>query len=181
LPGLMSRRVIGVIATDRSTFNAVIAARGAVLAAHRRSRLFSMQRATCSSPGGSRELIIIRGANHYPQDIGTRSKTRASALSPHGGAAFRDPRPRPAMTARRGAEVERSPSSPGGARRARRPDPRGRRCRARHVPYAIALLRPGALPKTTSGKIPAWLSRRLWLEGGLDICRAGFARRGPAW
>ena len=36
------------------------------------------------------------------------------------------------------------------------------------VPYRIALLRPGALPKTTSGKIQRALSRQLWLEGSLD-------------
>ena len=32
---------------------------------------------------------------------------------------------------------------------------------ARH----IALIRPGALPKTTSGKIQRGLARKLWLEG----------------
>jgi acyl-coenzyme A synthetase/AMP-(fatty) acid ligase len=36
------------------------------------------------------------------------------------------------------------------------------------VPYRIELLRPGALPKTTSGKIQRALSRQLWLEGSLD-------------
>jgi acyl-coenzyme A synthetase/AMP-(fatty) acid ligase len=36
------------------------------------------------------------------------------------------------------------------------------------VPHEIALLRPGALPKTTSGKIQRALARRLWLEGGLE-------------
>ena len=36
------------------------------------------------------------------------------------------------------------------------------------APYEIALLRPGALPKTTSGKIQRTLSRRLWQEGSLD-------------
>ena len=34
------------------------------------------------------------------------------------------------------------------------------------VPHRIALLRPGALPKTTSGKIQRALSRQLWLGGG---------------
>ena len=36
------------------------------------------------------------------------------------------------------------------------------------VPHEIALLRPGALPKTTSGKIQRALARQLWLTGGLD-------------
>jgi acyl-CoA synthetase (AMP-forming)/AMP-acid ligase II len=36
------------------------------------------------------------------------------------------------------------------------------------VPFEIALLRPGALPKTTSGKIQRALARQLWLTGALD-------------
>jgi hypothetical protein len=36
------------------------------------------------------------------------------------------------------------------------------------VPFEIALLRPGTLPKTTSGKIQRALARQLWLEGGLE-------------
>ena len=36
---------------------------------------------------------------------------------------------------------------------------------ARH----IALIRPGTLPKTTSGKIQRSMTRRLWLEGRLDM------------
>jgi len=35
---------------------------------------------------------------------------------------------------------------------------------ARH----IVLIRPGALPKTTSGKIQRSLARRLWLDGNFD-------------
>ena len=40
------------------------------------------------------------------------------------------------------------------------------------VPYRIALLRPGTLPKTTSGKIQRSLTRKLWLEGKLDYLTA---------
>jgi len=36
------------------------------------------------------------------------------------------------------------------------------------VPYEIALLRPGALPKTTSGKIQRALARQLWLTDALE-------------
>ena len=35
---------------------------------------------------------------------------------------------------------------------------------ARH----IVLIRPGTLPKTTSGKIQRSLARRLWLDGDFD-------------
>jgi acyl-CoA synthetase (AMP-forming)/AMP-acid ligase II len=40
---------------------------------------------------------------------------------------------------------------------------------ARH----IALIRPGTLPKTTSGKIQHALARQLWLEGRLELLDAG--------
>ena len=40
------------------------------------------------------------------------------------------------------------------------------------VPHEIVLLRPGALPKTTSGKIQRNLTRTLWLEGRLDYLTA---------
>jgi len=40
---------------------------------------------------------------------------------------------------------------------------------ARH----IALIRPGSLPKTTSGKIQRSLARKLWLEGRLQMLDAG--------
>jgi acyl-coenzyme A synthetase/AMP-(fatty) acid ligase len=34
--------------------------------------------------------------------------------------------------------------------------------------YAIKLIRPASLPKTTSGKIQRSVARLLWQEGGLD-------------
>jgi acyl-coenzyme A synthetase/AMP-(fatty) acid ligase len=40
---------------------------------------------------------------------------------------------------------------------------------ARH----IALIRPGSLPKTTSGKIQRSLARKLWLEGRLNMLDSG--------
>ena len=43
-------------------------------------------------------------------------------------------------------------------------DPRGRYRSARTVRRHIVLIKPGALPKTTSGKIQRSLARRLWLE-----------------
>jgi acyl-coenzyme A synthetase/AMP-(fatty) acid ligase len=42
---------------------------------------------------------------------------------------------------------------------------------ARHV----VLIRPGALPKTTSGKIQRGVARQLWLENALDLLTADFA------
>ena len=118
--------------------------------------------------GRIKDLIIIRGINHYPQDI---ERTVQSL------------RQRVARKLRRGLfragrtwrgelvivqEVERT------ARHAIDPDEIKGQIReavadshelsARH----IALIRPGALPKTTSGKIQRKLARRLWLDGGFE-------------
>jgi acyl-CoA synthetase (AMP-forming)/AMP-acid ligase II len=119
--------------------------------------------------GRIKDIIIIRGANHYPQDIEHTVETAHPALAAHGGAAF-------AVTDEHGEErlvvvqeVERS--------QRHHADPTQLQVRIREavvsehdiVPFAVILLRPGTLPKTTSGKIQRAQSRRLWLEGGLDI------------
>ena len=118
--------------------------------------------------GRIKEVVIIRGANHYPQDIEHTVQGCHPALRRHGGAAFTVP-----TTARRERlvvvqEVERT------YRHRIDIDEIVGRIReavvSEHeiVPYRIALLRPGALPKTTSGKIQRALSRQLWLEGSLE-------------
>jgi acyl-CoA synthetase (AMP-forming)/AMP-acid ligase II len=119
--------------------------------------------------GRIKDIIIIRGANHYPQDIEHTVETAHPALAAHGGAAF-------AVTDEHGderlvvvQEVERS--------QRHHADPAQLVGRIREavvsehdiVPFAVTLLRPGALPKTTSGKIQRAQSRTLWLAGGLDI------------
>jgi len=118
--------------------------------------------------GRIKEIVIIRGANHYPQDIEDTVQSCHPALRRHGGAAF---------TIREGdgpeklvivQEVERT------ERNRIAPDEIIGQIReaivSEHeiVPHRITLLRPGALPKTTSGKIQRALSRQLWLAGSLD-------------
>jgi acyl-CoA synthetase (AMP-forming)/AMP-acid ligase II len=118
--------------------------------------------------GRIKDIVIIRGANHYPQDIEATVQRVHPALRRHGGAAFAV---RDGYDAERLVlvqEVERSWRS-----RIEIADIVGRiraAVVAEHdiVPYDIALLRPGALPKTTSGKIQRALSRQLWQEGSLD-------------
>ncbi len=118
--------------------------------------------------GRVKDVIIIRGGNHYPQDIENTVQETHPSLRRHGGAAF-------AVDDRTGAErlvivqeVERTYRSHidiadvvGRIREA---------VVAGHdiAPHEIALLRPGALPKTTSGKIQRARSRQLWQEGSLD-------------
>jgi acyl-CoA synthetase (AMP-forming)/AMP-acid ligase II len=118
--------------------------------------------------GRIKEIVIVRGANHYPQDIEYTVAACHPALRRHGGAAFTVPEARDAERLVIVQEVERT------WRHRIIADELAARIRAAVVgahdiaPYEIALLRPGALPKTTSGKIQRALSRQLWLEGSLD-------------
>ena len=118
--------------------------------------------------GRIKEIIIVRGANHYPQDIEHTVQACHPALRRHGGAAF---------TVGEGGDAERLVVVQEVERTYRNRivvDEIVGRIReavvSEHeiVPYRITLLRPGALPKTTSGKIQRALSRQLWLEGSLD-------------
>ena len=119
--------------------------------------------------GRIKEVVIIRGANHYPQDIEDTVQNCHPALRRHGGAAFTvlDPTDLEQLVVVQ--EVERT------ERHRIAPDEIVARIReaivGEHdiVPHRIALLRPGALPKTTSGKIQRGLARQLWLAGSLDL------------
>jgi acyl-CoA synthetase (AMP-forming)/AMP-acid ligase II len=118
--------------------------------------------------GRIKDLIIIRGANHYPQDIELTVERAHPALRQNGGAVFSVPDERGEETLVVVQEVERT------ARNRIDPDEiigiireavtREHEVFARH----IVLIRPQTLPKTTSGKIQRALTRRLWLEGKLD-------------
>jgi acyl-CoA synthetase (AMP-forming)/AMP-acid ligase II len=118
--------------------------------------------------GRIKEVVIIRGANHYPQDIEDTAQSCHPALRRNGGAAFTvtegdDPERLIVVQ-----EVERTERH-----RIAADEIIGRIREAivrEHeiVPHQIALLRPGALPKTTSGKIQRGRARELWLAGSLD-------------
>ena len=118
--------------------------------------------------GRIKEIVIIRGANHYPQDIEDTVQSCHPALRRHGGAAFTILDDRRAERLVVVQEVERT------QRHHIEPSEIIDRIReaivGEHeiVPHQIMLLRPGALPKTTSGKIQRALSRELWLAGSLD-------------
>ena len=118
--------------------------------------------------GRIKDVIIIRGANHYPQDIEDTVQGSHPAMRRHGGAAFTiadDAKGELLVVVQ---EVERTERH--------RIEPAQLIGRIREaivlehdiVPHEIALLRPGALPKTTSGKIQRALARQLWLTGTLD-------------
>jgi acyl-CoA synthetase (AMP-forming)/AMP-acid ligase II len=119
--------------------------------------------------GRLKELIIIRGINHYPQDIEATAQRSHPGLAAHGGAAFAvgdaDGSERLVVV----HEVERTQRH-----RFAAADIVAAICEAiidKHeiAPHRVVLLRPGSLPKTSSGKIRRLLARDLWRRGRLPL------------
>jgi acyl-CoA synthetase (AMP-forming)/AMP-acid ligase II len=118
--------------------------------------------------GRIKDVIIIRGMNHYPQDIENTVQNSHPALARHCGAAF--------TVLEAGEEklvviqeVERTYR-----RRIETEDVIGciRETIANEHEISageIVLIRPGSLPKTTSGKIQRNLTRMLWTRGMLEV------------
>jgi len=132
--------------------------------------------------GRIKEMIIIRGLNHYPQDIEQTVQASHSALRPGAGAAFAvelDGGDRLAIV----QEVERTQRNSDLAEvvRAIR-----RAVTEEHEiePFAVTLIRPGSILKTSSGKIQHGGCRAAFLEGRLSVLeewrRPAEARLEPA-
>jgi acyl-CoA synthetase (AMP-forming)/AMP-acid ligase II/3-oxoacyl-(acyl-carrier-protein) synthase/acyl carrier protein len=129
--------------------------------------------------GRLKDMVIVRGVNHYPQDIELSVERCHPALRPGAGAAF---------SVENGDEeglvivheIERA----------------GRR----HVDYdaviqairaavtrehdlavhAVTLLRPASVPKTSSGKIQRYACRQEFLSGSLQVVAEWRQAAGPA-
>jgi acyl-CoA synthetase (AMP-forming)/AMP-acid ligase II len=119
--------------------------------------------------GRSKDIIIIRGNNHYPQDIENTAHNSHPALRRDCGAAFAavDESDNEMLVIVH--ELERTQRHRfdadeilGAIREA---------VANEHEIAAgeIVLVRPGALPKTTSGKVQRSLTRLLWQQRKLDI------------
>jgi acyl-CoA synthetase (AMP-forming)/AMP-acid ligase II len=121
--------------------------------------------------GRIKDLIIIRGMNHYPQDIERTVQASHPALRRDCGAAF-------AIADETGGEklavvqeVERTSLAT--------LDPAQVTAHIREAvtrqhdiaPEVIALIPPATLPKTTSGKIQRSLTRGLLRDGALPVVR----------
>ena len=116
--------------------------------------------------GRLKDLIIIRGGNHYPQDIELTVQQSHPALATDGAAAFSvDAHGEERLVVI--AEVERTAL--------RNLDPEAvveavRTAVAQHHDlqvYAVTLLSPGRLPRTTSGKTQRRASKLSFIEGSL--------------
>jgi acyl-CoA synthetase (AMP-forming)/AMP-acid ligase II len=113
--------------------------------------------------GRIKDLLIVRGINHYPQDIERTVQAAHTAFRANCGAAF-------AVADEHGEtlvivqEIERTERN-----RIDAAEMKGlirENVTDQHELFArhIVLIRPGTLPKTTSGKIQRSLARKLWLE-----------------
>jgi amino acid adenylation domain-containing protein len=115
--------------------------------------------------GRRKDLIIVRGRNHYPQDLEDTAQAAYPGLRPGGCAAF----------AIDGAEDEqlvivqevaasfdgKIEDAAGAVRRAI--------AQAHELQtHAVVLIKQGSLPKTSSGKIQRRACRAAYLEGTLD-------------
>ena len=119
--------------------------------------------------GRIKDLIIIRGINHYPQDIEETVQDCHPALRRNGGAAFSvydlDDDEQLVVV----QEVERAFRHPIAIEEIissiREAVTREHEVAVRE----IVLIRSGSLPKTTSGKIQRSLTRQMFLAGSLSL------------
>ncbi|HET9712646.1 MAG TPA: condensation domain-containing protein, partial [Pyrinomonadaceae bacterium] len=130
--------------------------------------------------GRIKDLIIIRGLNHYPQDIEWTVERCHAALRPGCGAAFTvhaDDEERLVIVqeidTRKEADLDQVIEM---IREA---------IASEHElqVYTVALIKPGQISKTSSGKIQRGASRRKFLEGALDAVaewRAAASEEGDA-
>ena len=117
--------------------------------------------------GRLKDLIIIRGRNHYPQDIELTVGQSDPALRPGCGAAF----------AIEVAGTERLVIVQEVERQHQHANPAALIDAIRHAvanqhdlhAYAVVLIRPGSLLKTSSGKIQRYAVRAAYLADDLDV------------
>jgi acyl-CoA synthetase (AMP-forming)/AMP-acid ligase II len=116
--------------------------------------------------GRAKDMIVVRGRNHYPQDIEVTAESGSGVLRPGSGAAFGvddDGRERLVLA------YEVRP----GAGTAELAEAADAVCAAVVAEHGVSvdrlvLLAPGAVPKTSSGKIQRGATRSLYLSGALD-------------
>ncbi|MEQ1504510.1 MAG: AMP-binding protein, partial [Myxococcota bacterium] len=115
--------------------------------------------------GRSKDLLILRGRNHYPQDLERTAELAHPALRLGCSAAFaidRDGEERAVVA----IEVGRPPEDPGAVVEAIRAA-----VAADHdvALDAVILLAPRSLPKTSSGKVQRRACRAAWQAGELAV------------
>ncbi len=110
--------------------------------------------------GRIKDLIIIRGVNYYPKDIETIVESVSPKIRTGGVVAFKGGEERETLIVL--AELRTVEDLPDPAEIAR-----AIRTNYYVEPHTIVFVAPGAIVKTTSGKIARSLTRRRWLNGEL--------------
>lgn len=123
--------------------------------------------------GRIKDVIIVRGANHYPQDIEATVEAADPAINAAGVAAFgfRDPESdeeQIGIVAEIARTSMRQIDAPTLIRNIRRFVLEAHEI----VVGDVVLIRPGALPKSSSGKVQRGQCRTLYLSNGLDVLAA---------
>ncbi|HEY2740197.1 MAG TPA: condensation domain-containing protein, partial [Thermoanaerobaculia bacterium] len=121
--------------------------------------------------GRRKDLIILRGRNHYPQDLELTAERAHGALRPGGGAAFSvEVRGEERLVVVFEAERHSLAALPALGLEEVAAAVRQRFAEEHEVQlYELALIRPASLPRTSSGKVQRHRCRELYLEGGLAI------------
>jgi amino acid adenylation domain-containing protein len=125
--------------------------------------------------GRLKDLIIIRGRNHYPQDIELAVEESHPALRPGCGAAFSvevEDEERLVIV----QELERNRDAEANAAIAAIRFAVAQQYELQA--YAVVLIAPGTLPKTTSGKVQRRQCRSMFLAERLNV-RAAEVRSAP--
>src|SRR5947209_7511933 len=115
--------------------------------------------------GRIKDLIIIRGLNHYPQDIEWTVERCHAAFRPGCGAAFSveaDGEERLVIVQE--IDTRQGPDAEQAIKAIREAVASEHELQV----YAVALIKPGRIPKTSSGKIQRRASRQRFLEGTLN-------------
>lgn len=125
--------------------------------------------------GRIKDMIIIRGANYYPQDIERVVEGAHSALEQNACAAFaHEAEGREQLIVVQ--EVKRTEW------RAADPEEAIQAIRQQLsevfeiAPHQIVLIRPMSLPKTSSGKVQRQATREAWLQGDLRVLHEWVAK-----
>jgi len=117
--------------------------------------------------GRLKDLIIIRGRNHYPQDIELTVESSHPAFRPEGAAAFSvDVEDEERLVVVQEVDRHYRNVDVGEAASAVR-----QRIGDEHElsPYALVLVRQNGIPKTSSGKLQRHACARAFLEGSLPV------------
>ncbi|ASC71044.1 peptide synthetase [Halomicronema hongdechloris C2206] len=116
--------------------------------------------------GRTKDLIIIRGRNLYPQDIELTTERSHPALRSGGGAAFMVEEQREEkLVVVQELEFRQKPDPEEVTAAIREAIAQEHEVQA----YAVVLIKPGTIPKTSSGKIQRRATRAGFLAGHLEV------------